>query len=303
MRCAVIDFNRILCPIDFSETSLKALAHAAALSRWYEAELDLLHVGSTNQNDDLVMSGSSAGYVRAVDAVGRQVLVAEMRRAMDAVGGRGVRTSLSISNGPVAEAIVDRAIAREADLMVISTHQRIGLSRVLAGSVTEHVMDAAPCPILVVPGGRPAAVAAKVVFKTILCAVDYSAASLEALRYALELSRQADGRVTVLHVLEFTDPDEPTDADLRTVWHQLTDAARDRLRALVAHESRTWCEVDEVVAPAAQRASSEILRRTSESGFDLVVMGRPGTRRPSLRGSNARRVVRASQCPVLVVPS
>jgi nucleotide-binding universal stress UspA family protein len=80
-------------------------------------------------------------------------------------------------------------------------------------------------------------------------------------------------------------------------------AARKRLRALVAQESRSWCDLEETVAPAPQRASSEILRRASEYPFDLIVMGRPGTRGARLQGSNARRVLRAAACPVLVVPS
>jgi len=43
----VIEFKRILCPVDFSELSTRSLAHAAALARWYEAQLSVLHVVPT----------------------------------------------------------------------------------------------------------------------------------------------------------------------------------------------------------------------------------------------------------------
>jgi nucleotide-binding universal stress UspA family protein len=81
----------------------------------------------------------------------------------------------------------------------------------------------------------------------------------------------------------------------------IVDHARTRLHAQLAGESRTWCEIEEVVAIG--RAYKEVLRRAAASDVDLIVMGAQGSSGIGvmLYGSNTHHVVRAAACPVLTV--
>ena len=90
----------------------------------------------------------------------------------------------------------------KADLLVIGTHGRSGFERLVLGSVTEKVLRKASCPVLTVPKRLPDAVpVGPVLFKRILCPVDFSESSLHALSYAVSMAQEADGQLTVLHVV------------------------------------------------------------------------------------------------------
>lgn len=151
----------------------------------------------------------------------------------------------------------------------------------------------APCPVLT-----------PVMFRHILCPIDFSSSSTEALAVALDLGRQADGCVTVLHAIEYMDIEEPcehVDFDVRDYRRHVLERARERLHDLVAGEPQTWCEIQEVVG--VNRAYREILQRATATTADLVVMGAQGHGGIDLvlYGSNTQHVVRAAQCPVLTV--
>jgi len=305
----VIEFKYILCPIDFSDTSGRALTYATAFATWYSAQLEVLHVVPAfdyepPERSDLTGADRGASY-----PVSRDDIIAAIRRSIDATGATGLDAKALAQEGRTHEMIVYRAQAQPADLLVMGTHGRSGFNRLLLGSVTEKVVRTAPCPVLTVPPTSP--VTAQVVFKNILCPIDFSPASAKALRYALELGRQADGTVTVLHALEYMDPYtheyyEPTRSGDRAEpdtgrMRQVVQQQRERLRSLLAEEPRTWCAIEEVVA--INRAYKEILQRAAASSADLIVMGAQGHGGVELMlyGSNTQHVVRAATCPVLTV--
>jgi nucleotide-binding universal stress UspA family protein len=98
---------------------------------------------------------------------------------------------------------------------------------------TETVLHEAPCPVLTVPPGAGAAASDTVTFKRILCPTDFSPSSLQALGFALDLARQADGRLTVIHVLEWLAEDEPRMSvhfNIPEYRRSLEADARERLR-------------------------------------------------------------------------
>ena len=77
----MIEFKQILCPVDLSDFSVRALAHAAALARWYDAELTVLHVAPTF--NPLPIPGDVGYPVPIVDPVPRQQVVEDVRCALD----------------------------------------------------------------------------------------------------------------------------------------------------------------------------------------------------------------------------
>ena len=303
----VIAFRQILCPIDFSDTSARALTYATAFAAWYEAQLTVLHVTPAFDEPLAVDEAPRTPYPGSRDDI-----ITKLRRSIEQAGATALNARALAQEGRASELIVNCAASMKADLLVMGTHGLSGFHRLLLGSVTEKVVRTATCPVLTVPPSAPATTARPILFKKILCAIDYSPSSLKALEYALELGRQANGRVTALYALEYMDPEESLEPSVfdpcreaalesRRRRQHLIEHARERLQTLLAGEPRTWCEVEEVVA--INRAYKEILQRASASNADLIVMGAQGTSGIELMvyGSNTHHVVRAATCPVLTV--
>jgi len=294
----VIEFNRILCPVDFSESSTRALAHAAALTRWYEAHLTVLHVAPTF--DPVQIRGDLGVPVEFVTPVTREEVLSELSRILER-SGVSPDAHLIAQAGDASTTIVREALTTRADLIVIGTHGRRGFKRLLLGSVAETVLHEASCPVLTVSPHTEAASADVVTFKRILCPIDFSPPALQALGFALDLARQAGGRVTLLHVVEWLAEDEPTHFNVPEFRGHMVNDAKQRLRSLVAEESRAWCEIDDVIVSG--RAHRGILQEAAARSADLIVMGAQGRGSVGLAlfGSTTQQVVRGAACPVLTV--
>jgi nucleotide-binding universal stress UspA family protein len=298
----VIEFPHVLCPVDLSEFSLRPLAYAAALSRWYKSQLTVLHVVPTF--DPMPVPSESFGGDHLVYPVPREDVLRELRRVVDSAGAGPIDAVLAAEAGDPSRTIVDQAVTIPADLVVMGTHGRGGFERLIVGSVAEKVLRRAPCPVLTVPPHATATLPAEVRFKKILCPMDFSPSSLLAFGFALDLARQADGAVTVVSVIEWLAEEEPrtsTHFNVPEYRQYLIDDARERVRALVAAEPRTWAAIQDVVVLG--RAHREILRIAADSLPDLIVMGAQGRGGLSLSlfGSTTQQVVREAACPVLTV--
>lgn len=299
----MIEFKKILCPTDLSDASVRALTYAAAFARWYDAQLTVLHIVPTF-DPITVGPGNFNGPVQVVVPRSREEIREDMRSITNRAGMESLDVTLSAQAGDPARNIIDQALETAADLVVMGTHGRSGFERLLIGSVAEKVVRKAPCPVLLVPPHLPAAVPADVTFKHILCAMDFSPAALQALGFALDLARQANGVVTVLHALEWLaeeDPRENAHFNVPEYRRYLVQDTQERLRTLMAKESRDWSAIEERVVLG--RAYREILKVAAESETDLIVMGEQGRGGLGLTlfGSTTQQVVRAATCPVLTV--
>jgi nucleotide-binding universal stress UspA family protein len=294
----MIRITRVLCPVDFSEISQHALDHASAIAYWYEAPLTLLYVFPNLPTIDmppLVLEDSE-----------RDRLIAEMRRRAARVPS-AVPIEIRVEQASaVHDEILAQAAASGADLIVLGTHGRSGFERLFLGSVTEKVIRKTACPTLVVPPRAPDVPADRPVrFSRILCPIDFSDPSLSALTYALNLAEEVDGRLTLLHVVEIPRAlsDEPAafDVDIARVRDKAAADARSRLRALIPEDARTYCTVETAVVEG--RAHREILRHATVCQSELIVMGGHGHGALDglLFGSTTHHVIRAADCPVLVV--
>jgi nucleotide-binding universal stress UspA family protein len=297
----VVEFTHILCPVDLSESSAHSLVHAAALARWYGAALTVLHVVPTF--DPVEVRGDLGVPIQIVNPMPRGRVLEEMHRVVALAVG-STKASLSAESGDARTVIVDQALTIKADLIVMGTHGHRGFKRLVVGSVTESVLREAPCPVLTVPPHERPATSQAVTFKRILCPVDFSPSSLQGVGFALDLVRQADGRVTLLSVLEWLAEEEPRSLAHFNVPEFRSHMARDtedQLRALVADEPQTRSAIDTLVVFG--RAHRQILRVAEEQSADLIVMGAQGRGGMSLAlfGSTTQQVVRGATCPVLTV--
>ena len=144
-------YKRILVPVDGGSTSDKGLDEAAKLARGAGAQFLLLHIV-----DDTVAFSSPEGagvnvVLDALRASGHEVLEKAAARARRA---RLQAKTVLVDNftGRVAEAIVEQAKRWRADLIVMGTHGRRGVNRLLLGSNAELVIRNSTVPVLLVPG-------------------------------------------------------------------------------------------------------------------------------------------------------
>jgi nucleotide-binding universal stress UspA family protein len=144
----------ILYPTDFSTPSAHACAVAADLARQYGGCLLVLHVVETLGPENVthgeaVSQREPEGY--------RERLQADLRQVGPA-SGAGLAVVRLLAEGDPADEIVRAARAQGCDLIVMGTHGRTGLSRLLIGSVAEQVVRTAPCSVLTVktPGAGKA---------------------------------------------------------------------------------------------------------------------------------------------------
>jgi universal stress protein A len=142
----------ILVASDFSECSRAALARGIRLARGIGGTVLLLHVVDTS---GLTMSAVEQ-YVDVVEIAARMRASAEVElREVAAVADpeRQVVLRVEVTEGRPAASIVEHARAEKADTIVVGTHGRTGLSRLVIGSVAERVVRLAPCDVLVVHAG------------------------------------------------------------------------------------------------------------------------------------------------------
>lgn len=284
---AAVTPKNILLATDFSECSERALSYAVGAARRYRSALHLAHVVPINTY-----------YLAGPDALG--VAVEQAQREAAAVIARleqehrleGVQHHTWVVRGYVAE-MLQELIARERiDLVVVGTHGRTGLSKLVLGSVAEEVFRKSPCPVLTVgphaPMARPGSGLAAVLFAT-----DFSADSARALPYALAAAREFGAELTLLHVL---DPGEEMAGD-RAGRDARLHARLQEMLGGAAGEVRVRTQVDGG-DPAAR-----IVEAAAGCGAGFLVLGlkAPQMFADRLPWLYAYRIVSQAPCPVLTV--
>ena len=151
-------YKKILVPVDGSGTSLLGLQHAILLAKDQKATLRLLHV----VHDYLVADGrhglaSSASLLADLREQGQVILKDAVSRASK-LGVDAESESVESAMGPVGAVIAESAEKCSADLIVLGTHGRRGIRRLVMGSDAEYVIRTAAVPVLLVRGTKAPAV-------------------------------------------------------------------------------------------------------------------------------------------------
>ena len=296
----MIEINRILCPVDFSTQSDHALLYAMKMAARYEAPLHVLHV----------IPPMAAPSVGGLGAAGRQLIARNFTAMIERWREPGVETlgELLESANP-ADTISQRADALDVDLIVTGSHGRTGIERLVLGSVVDPLVHRCHHPVLVIPNAldlerldNPSAIT------RIICAIDFSTASLTAFAHALSIAEETGAHVTLLNVIEplpefVTPPLQPAEWIAEPAPGPAQAKCLARLRALVPRSADDYCTVHAVVLEG--RAWQQILRLAERQHSDLIVLGAHGRNACDLIrfGSNSRSVITHAHCPVLVVPA
>jgi nucleotide-binding universal stress UspA family protein len=299
--------RQILHPTDFSSCAHAAFEHALFLARKHGSVVDVFHVSPTFGEDPIRGAFESAIDEQAFYKALWEKADREMRAYLEAHDTSGVTIKRIHTRGPsVKEVILEYAVSEDVDLIVLGTHGRHGVRRVLLGSVAETVVREAPCPVFTVHAKEKEGMADVRKVRHILAPFDFSYHSREALRYAKELAALYEAHLDLLHVIQQTTyPDFYNAASLSS---EVPD------RDLEAEARREMEKVYELTLGPNGSASFhavtgnpafEILAFAERRPSDMIVMathGQTGVQQ-FFTGSVTERVVRSAPCPVFTVRS
>jgi nucleotide-binding universal stress UspA family protein len=158
-----VPYQRILVPLDGSERAAAALSHAESIASLAKARLILLQVipSSAMLISETAISSPSMGLPTVDPFVSasqyesvEQALAEEAQKNLDEAAAplraNAVDVETVLLQGSPADAILTYATDSKIDLIVMSTHGRTGLTRLVFGSVAESVLRRSPCPLLLV---------------------------------------------------------------------------------------------------------------------------------------------------------
>jgi nucleotide-binding universal stress UspA family protein len=276
-----MELSRILSPVDFSDLSAHALRYAFMLARCGNARLVVAYAESfstppyfTKSQVEELKRQLRDSFREAESALRRFVDVELDSEAASA-------TEVRVVEAMPVDGIRQVAQEAKADLIVMGTHGRSGVNRLMLGSVTERLLRESEIPVLAVRGDTAATMAPP---KTVLCPVNNTPAAREALSMAAYLARCFGGNVVALHVKEGR-----------------AEQGIDDLCAWVPDEVRSHCTIRELTREG--EAAEEIVSLAKAVPCDLLVIGARHRRffDSTVLGSTTARVVRHAPCPVLTV--
>ncbi len=288
----------ILAATDLTEASDDVVRSGAALASLFDAELHLIHAFDLQTLPYATTGGGSSSFTGRID---------EARSAIEQQIERTTRAGVDLATSDVViyaahRAIVERAVAVKADLIVLGPHRRRGRIEELLGTTADRVVRAAESPCLIVRGPI------RLPLRRVMVAVDLSPPSMRALEEGIRWSKslQPDPqdprprpRIDVLHVLpadiELVGP-SGTKNDVESLLRREVDSRAGRLGLSSPDVNVAFRQGDDV--------ADRILAESADDDVDLLVLsthGHGGLAR-ALIGSVASSVVRRARCPVLIVP-
>ena len=299
-------FTKVLVPLDRSPLAEQAIGRAAAIARATNATIDLLLVhevfgtrfsGSPEANADTL-----AGEHRYIERI-----------AAELCEGASLTVTGGVHEGPAAATICARARETAADLIVMTSHGRVGLGRMVLGSVADEVVRKSTTPILLL---RPIENAtdrrvAHHLFRRILVPLDGSKDAAAIIPAAVDLARASHATITLLRVVGAVPAIAPFDATIPAAYAPLIpdEVATARLVSTVAAEldgvaqrvheqSHVVVDSDVVVS---ERVGAAIADYARAHGLDLVAMSTHGRGASRLvLGSVADKVLHDTGLPILL---
>ncbi len=304
---AGISLQNILFATDFSKASEAALPYAAAISRRYDSQLHVAHIMSPAS----YIIPSQPGDPVTFDSI-HEAARADVRRRMETLAShlKTFAHHTYVREGEVGESLFDLIQTHEIDLLVVGTHGRTGVEKLVLGSKAEEILRQATCPVLTVGpkiGGRAKLTAiesegkdlapVEISLRQIVYATDFTPESLAAAPFATSLAQEFQAKLTLLHAIE-----KYEDIGRRP---RPVDLALQRMEKLVPEQASLWCSPKPSVRFGAPAEC--ILQEALDSKADLIVLGVRAAAghlgaATHLPWATAHKVIAQSHCPVLTIP-
>jgi nucleotide-binding universal stress UspA family protein len=289
----MLNFNKILLPVDLQGSSKLVVHQAAVLARHFHSEIVILHVVTPLSYAAGTLEGS---YVPAsLDDLLKE-LIRQAQKELDrtlAPELDGLPVKRMLLEGDPASTIVRVARDEKANLIVMPTHGYGAFRRFLLGSVTAKVLHDSECPIWT-GAHLEEAPTSEFSIRNILCAIDLSQHSFNTVRWAAQLAAEFETKLTLGHITAGVDAYGPEGHQFGPKWKEaLVNSATQRITKL-QEETNTKAEIfiDSGDVPTL------LGRQAKEGKADLLVVGRPSHGRLRATGYG---IIRESPIPVLSV--
>jgi nucleotide-binding universal stress UspA family protein len=300
----VVMYKKILLPLDGSTLAEQAIEPAMVLAEQTGGKVILIQAPVM----DLIVSHPViGGYGVLLPDQSSDEAFAQANSYLGQIQNKyrhsGVTIVPMVVDGDPASAIVDTAVSEKVDLIVMSTHGRSGLDRFIMGSVTEKVLQKAPCPVLALRSGDP--------IRNVLMTLDGSAMSETAVKPGLDLARglgahpiilRVDNRDSYLDQRELDEINHLEPGLAEQVMDSFYNRIPDYVKRIVGQYQQD--EDQEIETAIAEGDPADyILRVAADKKVDVIVMathGRSGLRR-WLYGSTTNKVMRATGRSMLIV--
>jgi len=288
--------RKVVLARDFSPSSVPALRQAVQVAQENGASLQVLYANVLHADP---FGGTHTSERTDEDIRQRLKEETEEKLMLDDVDLDALDISYHVERdvapGP---AILSFADAQGADLIVLGTHGRRGLRRMLLGSVAEEVVRLAPCPVITVPAHSRQ----QLPFRSILVPIDFSDHSGETLALAKHMASRHGAKLTLMHVVEDHLPPSFYTGSVFSAQREEAELLEKTRRELASFAERTNGpeNVELNFVAESGHAADRIIQYAAEQEVDVVVLathGRTGLTRFAL-GSVAEKVLRNVSCPV-----
>lgn len=286
-QVARVTLKNILFTTDFSPASSAALPFALVLARIYGSTLLLAHAIPREPLQQVVTDRLPAqDDYDFHNAEHKLAKFAQDRSIGD------TPCKMLLGRGDLADVIPAMIREHEVDLVVLGTHGRRGVSKLVLGSQAEKIYRSASCPVLTV--GPKVHDGAQWKPHRILCPVDFAEDPEPALHYALSLAEENEAEFIVLQAVPLVPWQERVSVEERT---------RRSLQGLIPEQAKDWCAPEFMVC--WEHPVEAILRAAGEREADLIVMGVRKVRAAGLSTHLpwpvASEVVSRALCPVITI--
>ena len=277
-----VTFEHILVPTDFSDVSGRALEYAKTLAKQGNSELLLAHVSPVAN----LITSPEVAWIDAAEIEGLEEQELEQRGA--ALRSEGYRARTISLIGPLCDQLLSAIKEYKVDLIVLGTHGRKGVERLLLGSDAEALLRHAHCPVISIGPGVTGNKTWDL--REVICATTLEPHSAEVVAYAQKLALQHGAGLILLHVKDVVNE---TDVD----WVSFEDAFH--YYALENLGKSSWLRTR--LSSAAPGIS--IVDLAKQRGSDLIVMGaRPASSMAThLPPGIAAKVLLDAPCPVMTL--
>jgi nucleotide-binding universal stress UspA family protein len=274
--------EKILVPIDFSETSMLAIEHAAFTAQLFKAELVLLHVIEKHfEKFNIVVPElrveSPSGMTNAVEK--RLEDIAKNIRSK-----YGVQSTCTTTDGNIFTEVIAISKEHKTDLVIMGTHGTSGFVEFFAGSNTFKVASQSECPVISIQSH-----AQKLGFKEIILPIDLSAHSRQKVHHAIVMAKHF---ASIIHLVGLEDSND--ELELKKLHQQM-----DQIEAVIAKNNLTSIKK---FLPANNQAKMT-MNYATEVNADLIIIMTDQDENLSgrLLGSYAQQIVNHSKIPVMSI--
>ena len=285
-----ISVDNVLFATDFSPATEAAFSYAAAIADRYQSKLYVAHVINLESFDLLESESARVMTKQAYEEANRKLthLLEPLRLPLD-------RYQIVVTEGAIAEALVDIIERNRIDLAVLGTHGRRAFKKLLMGSVAEEVFRMSPCPVLTV-GPKTAPAPTKRELRHILYPAEFAPDTSKAAQYAVSLAERYAATLTVMNVREDM-PASSSRAEEFTQpmqrWIQENVPQDSNLRNRIRFE-RGFGPVTDSILDFATKAEVDIIVMSIRRLDPVMAAHHP-------KSGTAHALVSRAPCPVLTI--